>query len=38
MHEAISQAVKIAEAKVTAASGLDDRAKLDPPEKQKYPH
>ena len=37
-HDALSQAVKIADAKVAEASGLGDRAKLLSPEKQKRPH
>jgi cytochrome c-type biogenesis protein CcmH len=40
-HDAISQAVKIAETKAAEASGLGDRAKLETPEKpdkQRYPH
>lgn len=40
-HDAISQAIKIAEAKVTETSGLGERAKLESaekPDKQKYPH
>lgn len=40
MHDAISQAVKIAETKVTEASGLGERAKLQAPEPKKstFPH
>ena len=37
-YEAISQAVKIAERKVEAASGLGERAKLSAPEPTKAPH
>lgn len=40
-HDAISQAVRIAETKAAEASGLGERAKLltpEKPDKQKYPH
>lgn len=37
-HDAISQAVKIAESRVAEASGLGERAKLETPEKKKTPH
>jgi cytochrome c-type biogenesis protein CcmH len=37
-YDAISQAVKIAEAKVVEASGLGERAKLETPAKKTEPH
>jgi cytochrome c-type biogenesis protein CcmH len=37
-YEEIERAVKIAEGKVVEASGLGERAKLAPPEKQQTPH